>query len=286
MPFLILISFIWACSFGLIKNYLGNLDPAFVSAARLFLAALIFIPLLKPARVSKAVRLKLTFVGIVQYGLMYILYMMSFRYLAAYEVALFTIFTPVFVTSFHDFLEKRFHPVFFFCAVLTVVGSGIVLWRQAPRETLWLGFFLVQGSNACFALGQVLYKKIMVGIPKVKDHEIFGFLFAGGFGISAAAVLIFAGPIVPGVTPVQAAVLLYLGLVGSGVCFFLWNYGARKVDAGALAILNNLKIPLAVLCSVIFFHEEILWGRFLAGVGIFLAGLALNRLFSKNDPAL
>ena len=40
--------------------------------------------------------------------------------------------------------------------------------------------------------------------------------------------------------------VLYLGLVPSGLAFNLWNLGATRVRAGILAVMNNLKIPLAV----------------------------------------
>ena len=50
--------------------------------------------------------------------------------------------------------------------------------------------------------------------------------------------------------------LAYLGVIASGVCFFLWNYGARRVTPVKLAIMNNLKIPLAALISLLLFREQ------------------------------
>ena len=48
MPALLLASLIWACSFGLIKRHLAGVDPAWVTAARLGLAALVFLPFARP----------------------------------------------------------------------------------------------------------------------------------------------------------------------------------------------------------------------------------------------
>jgi drug/metabolite transporter (DMT)-like permease len=60
------------------------------------------------------------------------------------------------------------------------------------------------------------------------------------------------------------------------VCFFLWNYGARRVNAGVLAVSNNLKIPLAIACSALFFGEHINLTQLLIGSGIIVAALLLN----------
>ncbi len=69
-------------------------------------------------------------------------------------------------------------------------------------------------------------------------------------------------------SPVQWAIIAYLGLVASGLCFFLWNRGARRVSAGQLAVMNNLKIPLGAAVSLLVFRET-------AGVHTLLAGSLL-----------
>ncbi|MFZ6018697.1 MAG: EamA family transporter, partial [Chloroflexota bacterium] len=52
--------------------------------------------------------------------------------------------------------------------------------------------------------------------------------------------------------------------------------GARKVNAGTLAIFNDLKIPLAVAISLAFFGEQADLPRLLIGGAVVLAALALN----------
>ena len=76
--------------------------------------------------------------------------------------------------------------------------------------------------------------------------------------------------------------LLYLGAIASGLSFFLWNIGARKVNAGALAIFNDLKIPLAVIVSIIFFGEQANWVNLLIGGGIAVAALYLNEWYMSR----
>ena len=47
MRYLVIVSLIWAFSFGLIKTYLVGLDPFVVSGIRIGIALLVFLPFLR-----------------------------------------------------------------------------------------------------------------------------------------------------------------------------------------------------------------------------------------------
>jgi drug/metabolite transporter (DMT)-like permease len=57
-------------------------------------------------------------------------------------------------------------------------------------------------------------------------------------------------------TPTTLAALIYSGLVASGLAFFLWNRGAARAAPSTLAVLNNLKAPLAIAVSLLVFGEQ------------------------------
>ena len=97
MPLLLLVSLVWAFSFGLIKGQLAGLDSTAVATLRLALAGLVFLPLFRPARVAWRTGLRLALVGAVQFGLMYLLYQRAYVYLPAYAVVLFTLTTPLYL---------------------------------------------------------------------------------------------------------------------------------------------------------------------------------------------
>ena len=86
-------------------------------------------------------------------------------------------------------------------------------------------------------------------------------------------------------TATQAGVLLYLGVIASGLGFFLFNAGARRTDVGTLAIFNNAKIPLAILASALVFHDRVDWARAAAGGVVIALALALNGWLVRNRPA-
>lgn len=257
MPFLILVSLIWAFSFGLIKGRLAGLDSAFISAARIGLALLVFLPFLRWRDMAGRTAAALVGIGAVQFGLMYLAYNESFRYLQAHEVALFTITTPIFVTLFADALDRTLRPRALLAALLAVAGTALVVVKSSTLSVTLAGVALVQASNAAFAAGQILYARIRKRHPALRDREVFGLLLAGAFAITAGTLAMGDGREARvALTSEQLWTLVYLGVLASGAGFFLWNIGATRVTAGTLAVMNNAKVPLAVACSLIFFGER------------------------------
>jgi drug/metabolite transporter (DMT)-like permease len=274
---LFIVSLIWAFSFGIIKGVLTGVDASFVACARLGIAALALLPFLRLGRIPRKQQLQLAGIGAVQFGAMYIAYNYSFHYLQAYEVALFTIFTPIFVTLIDQVFSRKVEVVALFAAVLAVIGTGIVSWADLGSQSLAIGFLIVQVSNICFAFGQIYYRRVAATLDGVKDVQMISLLYLGGFAITAVATLALGGfRSLSTLTSTQALTLVYLGAVASGLGFFLWNRGARRVNAGALAVFNDLKVPLAVAVSLLFFGEKTDPLHLLVGGGIVLIALVLN----------
>lgn len=280
MVLLLITSLIWAFSFGLIKHVLPGIPPGFVAFVRLAISLLVFLPFLR-RRVNYPTVLLLVMIGALQYGVMYVAYIWSFRYLQSYQIALFTVFTPLFVTLLHDLFSRRFHGYFLLTVVLALAGTSVIVYRTVQFSEFRIGFLLVQLSNVCFALGQVWYPQIMRRYPSVSNREVFAWLYLGGTLLAACWCPWDTIPQMH-LSIRQMAVLFYLGAIASGIGFFLWNTGARRVNAGALAIMNNLKIPLAVICSVLFFGETANWTRLLMGGGLILAALGLNEWLARR----
>ena len=79
--------------------------------------------------------------------------------------------------------------------------------------------------------------------------------------------------------------LLYLGIIPSGLGFYLWNKGSKRVKVGELAVINNLKIPMAVLIAWIIFSEDIHWPATLVSLAILGAGQFLASRSSQKLQA-
>lgn len=285
MGLLLLVSLIWAFSFGLIKSSLAGVDSSFVAFARLFIAMLVFLPFLRIKKIDRGSALRLALTGMLQFGVMYIAYLAAFKSLKAYEVALFTIFTPIFITLIDDAFSRRFNFLHLTVALLAVAGTWVIEGEAIQTPGVLVGFLFVQVSNLCYAFGQIYYRRLMEKLTGVKDREVFGYLYIGAVVITLLAVLVFTPISTLELTGKQAAILVYLGAIASGLGFFLWNIGARRVNAGTLAVFNNLKIPLGVLVSLVFFNEQTDLPRLLIGGLIIVAALVLNELLSRKRQA-
>ena len=282
MPLLLLATLLWALSFGLIKRELGGLDPNFVAWARLALALPLLLPFLRmrelslwpgPAWRSAA---RLAAIGAVQYGLMYTGYLAAFGFAQAHEVALFTVTTPLYVSLLHDAWARRFDPVNLGLALLAVVGAVLLQPRSWALAGAWLGFALVQASNLCFALGQIAYRRMRRQAPQVRDHAVFAWLYLGGLLVTTVTVsLADSWSEIGHIDVRQTWTLLYLGVFATGAAFFLWNRGAVTAPAGALAVFNNLKIPLAVAAALTIFGERADLVRLALGGGLMLIAATL-----------
>ncbi len=283
MSYLFLVSLIWAFSFGLIGNRLAGIDPNGVAFVRLGLAALCFLPWLRIGALPRRRSLELVALGGLQFGVMYVAYIRAYAYLPSHLVALFTVFTPVYITLAEDLLDRTVRSRFWLCAGLAVAGA-LVLRGTVPEGSFWRGFALVQLANLSFGLGQVGYRRWRRLWPTGRDHRWMVLPYFGG-ALVAGAFFALGTPagFFTSLSAEQWATLGYLGLVASGVGFWLWNRGATLVSAGTLAAFNNAVIPLAVVVSLFGFGEaqsldgaEL--GRLVAGAVLIFSGILLGRV--------
>ncbi len=278
MFYLVTASLIWGFSFGLIGNTLAGLPPAWLAAVRLLLAALLFLPFIR--RCSFKTAANLFGIGAVQFGLMYLAYMYSFQTLKSHEVALFTIFTPIYVSLINDLQRRQFSVRSLLTASLAAAGAAVILGNKESRIDSLTGFGYVQLSGICFALGQLLYRRAFnvpgAQLPQSSDRSIFAWLYLGGFTVLLPFAVADMLREMPHPDLKQTATIIYLGVTASGIAFFLWNRGARQVSAATLAVMNNLKIPAGVVISLLLFRERahltvLLTGAALIGFAVYAA---------------
>jgi drug/metabolite transporter (DMT)-like permease len=276
MMLLIIVSLVWAFSFGLIGSTLKPVHPNVVSFFRLTLAAACFAPFVRRLPWKRA--LQFAGIGAIQFGVMYHAYNWSFQFLKGHEVALLTVTTPFFITALNDLQRRRFAPINAILATLAVLGALIVKAGGTVAQPPLTGVLLTQLSNLAFAFGQLAYRRLYADSARgtaAGDSGVFFYCYAGAALVTAPLASLHLADAIARLTRGQIAALLYLGIIASGVSFFLWNRGARHTAAGALAVMNNLKIPLAVLVSFLIFGESAHVPRLIAGGGLVLAAALL-----------
>jgi drug/metabolite transporter (DMT)-like permease len=259
MIYLWLVSIAWGFSFGLFKGHLSGINPHLTAFLRIAIALPLFLPFFlkrQPRSLGGLEILNLLHIGAIQYGLMYVFYNQAYTYLSAHEVALFTITTPFAITFWNDLRDRCWHKRYWIAAAIAVIGAGLIVYRPEKSTALNTGFWLVQGANLCFAYGQVAYRNWYLKNTQRTHTSVYALLFLGAAILTALSTQIYGSwNALPQISSQQWTVLAYMGCVATGLCFFGWNLGATRVSAGTLAVMNNLKIPTALLISLIVFKS-------------------------------
>jgi drug/metabolite transporter (DMT)-like permease len=273
MILLLIVSLIWAFSFGLQKK-LTMLDPTAVAALRLAISVVVFAPFLRAARLGLRHVATLVLIGAVQFGAVYIFYLRAYVHLHAYEIAMFTITTPIFVALIDAAVERRWRMSYLLAAALSVMGAGVLLWKSIGDSGIMTGFLLVQLSNVCFAGGQVAWRRERARLPAgSSDASVFAIAFAGALALTLGVSAFTTDWHLFAPTGTQWCIIAYLGAIPSGLGFFLWNRGATRVNAGVLAAFNNAKVPMGIATSLLVFGETAELGRLLLGGGVMALGV-------------
>ncbi|TLD97476.1 hypothetical protein LS71_001625 [Helicobacter jaachi] len=279
MRYLVIVSIIWAFSFPLIGHYLVGrsvahpVDSYFIIVVRFGLALLVFAPFMRWRGVDMKLKCSLIAIGAVQIGIMYVCYYQSFKYLRIHEVALFTIFTPFYVSVFYDLCMRNMRWRYLPSIALAVLGAYIIKMGDVSDDFL-VGFLWIQGANACFGIGQSAYKYVMQSYGHLKQEHIFGYFYVGALCVGIVSFVIFGNAQNLPRELYQWLILIYLGVIASGLGYFLWNRGACAVDSGVLAIMNNVLIPLAIVANYLVWGEKIEhFGQFCAGSSLILISL-------------
>ncbi|WP_208611553.1 carboxylate/amino acid/amine transporter [Pseudoalteromonas aliena] len=278
MRYLFAVTLLWAFSFSLIGVYLaGQVDAWFSVLIRIVLATLIFLPFLKFKQTPRPQALKLMLIGAIQLGVMYSFYYHSFLFLSVPEVLLFTVMTPLYITLLNDALNKHFNPRFFIVALIAVIGAITIRYENLNSNFI-IGLLLVQGANISFAVGQVTYKRLMMN-NQLDDKTVFGWFFIGALIVASVCYALFGNANKLPSTSTQWGILIYLGVVASGLGYFMWNKGATLVNVGALAVMNNLLIPAGIIVNVLIWNRDADIVRLSIGAAIMLGALLVNQIF-------
>lgn len=245
-----------------------------MALVRLTLSAAVFVPFLRPSRVGRRHALLSIALGALQFGAMYWLYITAYGYLPAYGVALFTIFTPLYVVLLEAGLARRWSWRHALAGSLAVAGAAVIVARTFDTSGALVGIVLIQFSNLCFAAGQVGFRRLVkTGGPP--QASLLAWMYVGATVFCALAALVWVDTDRIGFDGAAVWTLLYLGVLPTAIGFYLWNKGATRVTAGVLAAANNLKVPLGVLAAWLVFGETAPYLRVLAGLVVIVLALLL-----------
>ncbi len=82
-------------------------------------------------------------------------------------------------------------------------------------------------SQYHFAIGMVGYKRLMETRP-MPQHNAFAWFYLGAFPVAVIAWFLLGNAQKMPQTTLQWGILVFLGVVASGIGYFMWNYGATQ----------------------------------------------------------
>jgi carboxylate/amino acid/amine transporter len=287
MRYLVIVTILWAFSFSLIGQYLaGQVDSDFAVLVRVLIATAVFAPFTLWRGLPRPLLAGFWLAGALQFGVTYLCLYRSFTVLTVPEVLLFTVLTPIYVTLFDDALARRFNAWALLAAAVAVAGGIIIRFKKIEGDYL-IGFLLLQLANATFAAGQVLCRRLLLRYPSDQPlFRFFGHFFLGALLLALPSYLLFGDANRLPQTAVQWGVLVWMGLFATALGMFWWVKGSTEVDAGALAVMNELHVPAGLLVNVLIWNRNVELRSLALGATVILASLWINRLGRRRKVSI
>ena len=265
---------VWGSTFISSKKLLGLYSPSQIMVTRFFLAYCA-LWLLRPRKLALSRRQELGFLLLGLFGCSLYFYTenTALTYTLASNVSIIVAAAPIFTAILAHFAgEERFRRntlwgfLVAFTGVVLVVCNGTFVLKLNPR-----GDLLALGAAACWAVYSVLVRKLGQGVDPIlltRRTLFWGIL-------TALPMVLLEGkpyPTAPLLTPVVAGNFLFLGLVGSGLCYVLWNKAFRLLGVVATNNFIYLNPFVTIVTARLFLDEPIsplaLLGAVLITVGV------------------
>ena len=274
---------VWGSTFISRKKLLGLYSPAQIMLTR-FLLAYCALWLLRPRRLPLTWKRELGFLLLGLFGCSLYFYTenTALTYTLASNVSIIVAAAPILTAVLAHFAgEERFRRgtlwgfLVAFTGVVLVVCNGTFVLRLNPR-----GDFLALGAAACWAVYSVLMRKLGQELDPilVTRRTLF-------WGILTALPLVLLEgknyPAAPLLTPAVAGNFLFLGLIGSGLCYVLWNKAFQLL--GVVATNNFIYLnPFITIVAARLFLDEPISPLALLGAVLITVGVVV----SQREPKL
>lgn len=223
----------------------------------------------------------LALLGLINLPINQLLFIWGVKFTTAPNAALAYALTPVFVVLLL-WVRTRKNPGRrrLFGVALALIGAAIVLIDKgasiSPQHTL--GNIMVLGASASWAVYTVAGRRLVM---KYGAFHATALTFFSGILFYVPLFLVL--PVPADLGPLTAAgneniwmQLFYLGVITSGVGYGLWYYALTHLDAGKVAVFNNLQpIFTTIMALAIFGTQPTL--PFVIGGVIALAGVVVTQ---------
>lgn len=266
---------VWGTTFIASKQLLTIYTPARIMLMR-FVLAYIALWVIRPRPLKLTWKLELRFaaLGIAGCSLYFLTENTALLHTTAANVSIIVSAAPIFTAILAHFTtDEKFHRntllgfLVAFSGVVLVVGNGALILHVSPE-----GDLLALLSACCWAAYSVMLRRMPSELDPImvtRRTMLWGL-------ITAVPMAIPGGPfsLKPLASPLPAFDILFLGLIGSALCYVLW---ARAFSLLGVVPTNNCiyLIPfVTIVAAGLTLKEPISWAAVL-GAGLITAGVVL-----------
>ena len=278
----LLVTFLWATSWVLVKWGLEDIPPVIFAGLRYFIAFLALLPFVlnkkqleKIAKLGKRDWVNLILLGTLYYAITQGAQFAGLAVLPAMTVSLILSFTSIFVAAF-----------------------GIIWLGEKPTWLQWLGLGLnLLGAYLYFFpveiprqqliallivfIGMIGNSVSMIISRKVNREAILPPVTITTISMGIGAILLLAAGLglegVPHISGKNWLFILWMSLINTALAFTLWNKVLQVLEAMEASIINNtIMVQIAVLAWLVL--GEGLTGMDVVGVALAVLGAILVQI--------
>ena len=278
---------IWGSTFISSKRLLDVYTPAQIMLTR-FLLAYAALWLLRPRTLKCSLKEELVFILLGLSGCSVYFYTenSALHYTLASNVSIIVAAAPIFTAILAHFAGlERFRSgtlhgfLIAFAGVILVVCNGTFVLKLNPK-----GDLLALAAALCWAVYSVLIRKLDDDLDSLlitRRTLFWGLLTAIPLALLEGAPY----PVAPLLTPVIAGNFLFLGLLGSGLCYILWNRAFVYLGVVTTNSFIYIQPFITILVGRIFLQEPIS-PLALVGAGLITAGVVATQRVPKQKKEI
>lgn len=284
------VAVIWGVNIPVMKTGLDDIDSFVFNAVRLCISAAVLVifalaerrrGILPKPGISKW---HIVIFGIMISAIYQLFFLMGIDRTTSGNTALIIATVPIWTALFaRIFIGEQILKLAWCGLVVALTGTVIVALQKGDISTdsqHLLGNLIVLGAAMTWSAGTVYSRRLLKFISPLQ-------LSAGGALVALPIhLLVAAGRYEASWPALQSTslwlIILYAGVLSSGLALPMWNYGVRHAGAAHAAVIQNL-IPLVAIVVAWQYRNEIPTTPQYIGGAMILAGLIIMRISRQRQ---
>ena len=270
----------------------NDLDPFQLTFIRFFMGGLFLLPFALKEMKQRRVRLNksdvpyLFVLGMICICISMLFFQLAIMQANANLIAILISSNPLFTMIFaHFIVEDRFTRRKALVLVISLAGVAIVAnpFHLGQGNTL-MGILFGVIASVTFGRASAMGK---LRIEKIGDVAQTSLSFLFGSFVMLFIMLFMGKPILSGIQPGHLPLILYLGIVVTGIGYYFYFEAIHMCGPSRASIVFFLKPVFAPVVALVFLREAITWNIIL-GIVFLLAGSILNMTKPRHrlpDPS-